>query len=251
MKNILVICTLVVCLFGCKPENIISGYSQAKLDNLLIQTDLNDKGGYGTCRMYIPKEEHITGKLPFVIYFDSNENQDGLGPLIEYIDKEENPAIVMVVPYGSNNVEQVKILNGTETYIMSLLADDASVVDKSRIYVTGFGNGAYEAWKFTMETPDIVSTVAPVCGGPTSGSHYEEPEVPIVMIDMNIWAVHYVDDPVINNEYSKKIITAIWTQSVALARFTEFFEGGHTSEIFHNRNFLDWMFGTKRASEGE
>ena len=248
MKRILVLATLVMCLVGCQPENIISGYSQAKLDDLLIQTDLSDKGGYGTCKMYVPKEENITGKLPFVIYFDSNENLSGLGPLIEYVDKEDNPAIVMVVPYGSNVVERSKINHGVETYLMSLAIDSTSAVDPSRIYVTGFGNGAYEAWKFSMETPDIISTVAPVCGGPVSGTAYEEPEVPIVMTDMNIWAVHYVDDPIINNEYSKKIVTAVWTQNIALARFTEFFEGGHTPDIFHNRNFLDWMFGTKRSN---
>ena len=157
--------------------------------------------------------------------------------------------VVMIVPYGTNDNERAMLSLGVEDYLTNRLKDGRTAIDPRRIYVTGFGKGGYEAWKFTLENTELVSTVAPVCGGPDAGKGYRDPDVPVAMTDINVWAIQYVDDPVVNNDYAKKIVTAIWTQNLGLARITEFLEGGHTPEIYKNRVFLDWIFGTVKAKE--
>lgn len=248
MKKFLLCCSMLILLIGCTPEGIISGYPQSKLNELLVEKNLEDEGHYGICKFYVPPQEKITEKLPLVVYFDSKEHDDGVNSIIEYVDKEENPAIVIIVPYGTNDYERALISQGVEDYVTSKAKDSSSAIDPTRIYVTGFGSGAFEAWCFALENPELVSTFAPVCGGPPSGKSYKDPDVPVVMMEMNIWVVQYVDDPLINNDFSKKVVTAIWTQNLSLCRYTEFFDGGHTTAPFKQRSFLDWIFGTRRVS---
>ena len=249
MKRFLLCCLLTTLLLGCTDESVIQGYSQSKVDEITIEKNLKDEGHYGICKFYVPQEEKITEKLPFVIYFDSEEKNDGINSILEYVDKEDNPAIVLIVPYGTNDYEKVLIAQGVEDYVTSKLNDSDTAIDPTRIYVIGFGSGGMNAWTFAMENPTLVSTLVPVCSGPPTGKKYEDPEPPIVMTEMNIWSVQYVDDPIVNNEYSKKIITALWTQNLALCRFTEFFEGGHTTAPLKQRAFLDWIFGTRRLQQ--
>jgi len=249
MKHLILFCLSAVLLTGCMTENTLNGYSQSKLDEILVTKDLADEGHYGVCKFYVPPEKRIEDRLPLVIYFEDEKPNDGANSIIEYVDKENNPAIVLIVPYGTNDYERALISQGVEDYVTSKLRTTEFAIHPHQIYVTGFGAGGMEAWKFATENTGWVATVATVCSGPPSGKVYNEPEVPVVMTEMNIWAVQYVDDPIVNNDYFKKVVTAIWTQNLSMCRFTEFFEGGHTTAPFKQRAFLDWMFGT-RLSHG-
>ena len=249
MKRILFLCACIALLVGCTPEGTISGYPQSKLNQMLVDRNLEEDGYYGTVQFYIPPKEKITEKLPMVIYFSDVQGDDGVNSIIEYIDKEDNPAIVVIVPHQTDQHLRARVSQGVEDYILSKIKDRDSAIDGKRIYVTGFGAGGMEAWNFAMENAAWVTTVAPVCSGPPSGKKYDDPEPPIIMTEMNIWAVQYVDDPTVNNDYSKKIVTALWTQDLSTCRFSEFFEGGHTTAPFKQRAFLDWMFGTRRLPE--
>lgn len=51
-------------------------------------------------------------------------------------------------------------------FIRAVVADAATKtnIDKTRIYVTGFSNGAQMAWRMACRAPDLVAALAPVAG---------------------------------------------------------------------------------------
>lgn len=207
-------------------------------------------------RVYTP--EIVTNNVyPVCIYLhdsdssgNNNKSQldEGATDLIKYVKNSDTPAFVIIpqCPKGKQWKDD-DMLVALDDLVGTWLKKD--VVDKSRIYMTGFGMGGEGTWSYVTEFPDNISTIAPVCGGSLAIKQTKDPIVPMALSEMNIWAIHYLDDRVRTSDLSKKILSGVWTQNVALSRLTEFPSGGHTPVVYKDAGFLGWLFATRRASE--
>ena len=75
---------------------------------------------------------------------------------------------------------------------------------------------------------------------------YFQPDVPENMSKLNIWAVNYYDDSIIQNDFCKAIMSEVWKNNRDTVHFTEFMSGGHTADIYKSKEMLDWMTSTVR-----
>jgi polyhydroxybutyrate depolymerase len=75
-------------------------------------------------------------------------------------------------------------------FVAALLDDLASrtAIDRTRVYATGFSNGAMMAYRLASERPDLVAAIAPVGGGMVLVR--SEPRAPVPVMH-----IHSVDDP--------------------------------------------------------
>jgi predicted peptidase len=170
----------------------------------------------------------------------------GFGDIVKYTIESDTPAIIIApnCPEGKSWTDNdvVDVLDG---FIGNLLNN--KYTDKERIYLTGFGMGGEGVWSYILSAPDRVSTVAPVCGGTLATKTTPTPDIPLELSDVNIWAIHYLDDRVRTSDLSKKILSGVWTQSTGLSKLTEFPGGGHSANIYSDPDFMGWLFSTKRS----
>lgn len=75
-------------------------------------------------------------------------------------------------------------------FVRALVDDLArrTAVDRSRVYATGFSNGAMLAYRLAVEAPDLVAAIAPVAGSMVVERF--EPTRPVPILH-----VHSLDDP--------------------------------------------------------
>ena len=209
-------------------------------------------------RIYLPKVEEGK-KYPLCIYLHDTDGvgtdglgnlDDGANNLVRYVKSSDTPSFILIpqCPKGKEWKDEDVMVSLNEIVTAWLQKEE---VDKDRVYLTGFGMGGEGVWFYSLEFPDELSTIAPVCGGSLATKTTINPIVPNILQDANIWAIHYLDDRVRTPDLSKKILSGIWTQSVALSRLTEFPEGGHTADIYKNQRFMGWLFATRKATENE
>lgn len=254
MTKILKMLPLVV-LTGCAMFNQSDPYS---LDKLVDKTEsavsiINDDQSLDY-RIYAPKL--VDGEVyPVCIFLhDSDEcntnNVDQMrvafGDIVRYIEENDTPAVVVApkCPDGKTWSDD-DVIDLIDAYIGQLTRN--KYVDTERIYLTGFGMGGEGVWNYALSAPDRVATIAPVCGGTLATKQTPTPGIPLELSDVNIWAIHYVDDRVRTSDLSKKILSGIWTQNTGLSKITEFPSGGHTARIYTDPAFMGWLFSTKRS----
>ena len=254
MKRLYLILMLVGSLTGC----ITTGPANKDVIDVTDTTIGGTPDLILSMRIYLPKVEEGK-KYPLCVYLHDMDGvgtdglanlDDGANELIRYVKSSDTPAFVIVpqCPKGKQWKDDDVLIALDET-IKAWLAKKE--VDNERVYLTGYGMGGEGAWFYAMEFPDALSTIAPVCGGSLATKTTIDPTVPMILTDTNIWAIHYADDRVRTPDLSKKILSCIWTQSVALSKMTEFPSGGHTADIYKNKKFLGWLFATRKATESE
>lgn len=253
MKNLSILCMLVS-LSGC----MMSQTEHYSVNQLVSITEtathiVNDSESLDY-RIYSPKIEK--GKVYPVCVFlhDSTESNTNnidqmrvaFGDIVKFTQDNNVPAIVIapLCPEGKTWSDG-DVVDYLDSFIGRLANNEYT--DQERIYLTGFGMGGEGVWSYVLSAPDRIATIAPVCGGCLATKTTPEPGVPIELQDVNIWAIHYVDDRVRTSDLSKKILSGVWTQSTALSKITEFPRGGHTASIYSDPEFMGWLFSTKRA----
>ena len=241
---------------------LFTGCMSFKTDRISELTDKQtlpvQAGFYLPYTVYSPKVTEGE-KYPVCIFLhdtdkcgsDNNlQMSEGVNSIIDYVIDSDTPAFVVAPQCPADHTWcDMELEVALDTLISVFKSRDD--VDPDRIYLTGFGMGGEGTWNFALEFPDDVVTIAPVCGGALAMKQTEDPVVPIILMDMNIWAIHYLDDRVRTTDLSKKILSAVWTQNVALAKYTEFMRGGHTADIYKDPGFLGWMFATRKATSTE
>ena len=251
MMKWLSLAALLLCLTGC----ITSEPANKDVIDLTTTAILANGETHLTYRVFTPSK--TDGKCPVCIYLHDDSGigtnnvdqlDDGANAIVRYVKNEAISAYVIIpqCPPGKQwKDEDILIL--LDELIITYVG--RSNTDEKRVYLTGFGMGGEGAWMYALTFPDRISTVVPVCGGALAMRSTADPDVPIELADVNIWAIHYLDDRVRTADLSKKIISGIWTQNVGLAKMTEFISGGHTADIYKNDKFMGWLFATRRATE--
>ena len=207
-------------------------------------------------RVYYPD---ISGPrtFPLIVYlhgagqngFD-NEKQldDSVGCLYSFTYDREDYKSVILIPQCPDGVywRDEDMLEALKELIETF--SDHPLIDKDRIYITGFSMGGDASWKLALNYPELMSTIIPVCGGPLTSMEPDIPNVPTGMENLNIWAFNNFDDGVVRPSYSKRIFGELWTISDGEhLNFTEYISGGHNpKQVYTNRDILIWMLSTKR-----
>lgn len=109
-------------------------------------------------------------------------------------------------------------------------------VDVNRIYITGLSMGGYGTYDAIERWPDFFAAAMPVAGG-------GDPTLAGKIAHIPIWDFHGAEDPLVNPEYSRKMMQAL-IKAGAHPGFTEYPGIGHFSWIqaYSNPLTIDWLF---------
>jgi len=189
MKTTLpVVIILVLSLFpGCVKE---SGLSKGITTEESIEYD----GLIRTYRLYIPSSYNSTPTPLVIVLHFGGGNAVIIEQVTEMTEKAEQEGFIVVYPNGTGRAEN-RFLTWNAGfccgYAVEHSIDDVGfigaliehlqeelVIDASRIYVTGFCNGAALTYRIGAELSDIVAAIAPVAGsiGEVTDSVWRIPE---------------------------------------------------------------------------
>ena len=118
-------------------------------------------------------------------------------------------------------------------------------VDRSRIYLTGLSMGGYGSWDLAARHPELFAAVVPICGG----GHID---TAARLTDMPIWAFHGMDDNVVPEKQSARMVEAI-RQAGGTPAYTTLEQVGHGSWHFAYgpQGAMEWMFAQRKSGHSE
>ena len=114
-------------------------------------------------------------------------------------------------------------------------------VDRSRIYLSGFSNGACAVWCLLEHDPKRFAAAVPLAGAGDPGAIAAAHGVPI-------WAFHGGKDTAILPERSRELIAALKAAG-GTPKYTEYAGHAHGQVIaraYSERELLPWLFKQKR-----
>ena len=252
MKKVVFI-ALCALLAGCVSDKL----SLNEVKDLTYSTVLrnNENEDLIPFRLYAP--EYKPGeKYPLIVYLHDDHQrgtnnvdqlEGAVGRIIKFSRDHNYPAFVAApqCPQGLEWKDDICIesINGLIRAMSS-----RPEIDTSAIYLTGVGMGGEGAWYYAFDYPESISTIVPVCGGQLAIKRSQNPQVPVELSEVNVWVINYLDDGIRSPDFDRKVLSHIWTQYTAMARYTDFMTGGHTSEIYSDINFMGWLMATKRPT---
>ena len=124
------------------------------------------------------------------------------------------------------------MLQVLDTFMSMCITNAAFNVDSSKVYLAGFSMGGIGAWKVLLRGNVKVAAAITVCGGPLIGRDDHPGEVPESMKKISIWAFNNCNDDVVQNMFSKNIMSALWSGKQTAARYTELNEGHSDEYVF-------------------
>lgn len=256
--------TIVIMLFSVLASGCITSFdgtiipaSSETLCNEMFESEYEAGNGVKMkLRTYVPNDAQANS-LPLVVYLhgagqngDDNKKQldDAVGCIYSFMKDRDDYKAVVVVPQCPIGVywRNEKMLEALKDLIV--FSATHPLVDKNRIYITGFSMGGDAAWKLALKWPELMTTIVPVCGGPMISMEPDLPKVPSNMANLNIWAFNNFDDGVVRPSYSKRIFGVLWNKNDSdRLNFTENISGGHSGEnIYKNRDIWIWMMSTRK-----
>lgn len=128
-------------------------------------------------------------------------------------------------------------------------------VNKNRIYLTGLSRGGNGTWGLASEIPDRFAAIIPIAGTASGVSDYE------ALTNLPIWAVHNVDDEVVDHSRTQKVVQRIehlsgnkfhQTQTIATTDYLnhdQIFTSGENkinnhdawTEVYNEVTFYKWL----------
>ena len=208
-------------------------------------------------RAFVPSASNE--KIPLVIFLhgagqrgDDNVAQlseGDVGHIIKYASSCRKA--VVVVPQCPKNAEWIdlQMLQVLDTFMSMCITNAAFNVDSSKVYLAGFSMGGIGAWKVLLRGNVKVAAAMPVCGRPLIGRDDHPGEVPESMKKISIWAFNNCNDDVVQNMFSKNIMSALWSGKQTAARYTELNEGHSDEYVFQSAKVLDWLFSQSCTEE--
>ena len=253
--------TIVLCftIAGCiaPADDKIVPTPSSKLEHEMAKGTYKASNGMQMAfRVYIPSHAALSS-IPLVVYlhgagqngYDNRRQLDkNVGCLHSFIVDNDSYKSMIAIPQCPAGIywRDGRMLEALRDFILALAKNP--IVDKDRIYITGFSMGGDAAWKLALNYPDLMATIVPVCGGPLESMEPDIPNVPIEMASLNIWAFNNIDDTVVCPTYSKRIFSDLWRRNASnKLNFTINISGGHSAEkIYENKDILTWMMSTRK-----
>lgn len=203
------------------------------------------KMGY---KLFLPKDHNKQNNkpLPLIMFLHGIKKRgndlsllDGYG-LIHIAEQNAEFRYIVVAPqcpadtYWSEN----------RTYLLEILEEVIReyLVDRKRIFLTGFSMGGHGAFDLAAKTKDIFAAVAPIAGW------YKVNEA-MNLTSIPIWAFHGEEDDVVPISASESMIHAIIDQG-GNPRFTRYPGLDHSHvvmfETYRNPELYTWFENNKK-----
>ena len=249
-----------------EPKGI--GTSPASLLNKALQEDragqflggifVSGDGGKLPYRLYIPKPDTNTGKLPLVVFLhgagelgdDNNKQMDHFPRRFTNGENQAKYPCYIIAPqcpksdawssfpeYPASAKSSDKPTNATRLaieLIENAIAD--CNIDKTRIYITGLSLGGEGTFDIVSRRPDLFAAAVPVCG-------IADAEKAESMKSVPFWVFHGDSDDINPVKYSRDIVEAL-KKAGAAPRYTEYKGAGHSiwGKAYGEPELLSWMF---------
>lgn len=190
-------------------------------------------------------EDNKSIKYPLILFLhgagergDKIENIKKYG-IHRYIDKINIPAII-VSPQCSENSFWDKYIDDLELLTTKMLKEYR--VDENKIYLVGISLGAFAAWNFGMQKPDLFAAIVPVAGGAML------PKYAYLMKYTPIWAFHGAKDKEVLVEESIKAVNAL-KKAGGNVRLTIVEDAGHElcTTVFERNELYEWLFEQSKS----
>lgn len=127
--------------------------------------------------LHVPEEYDSRGPAPLLMMFHgSGGTLDGMARTSGWISQSEYEKYLVAIPNGFPNDDGMRVWrdgrggrgsNVDDVAFTRLMIEDVSArlkVNRKRIFVAGFSNGAGLAYRLATEMGDIVAAIAPVAG---------------------------------------------------------------------------------------
>jgi len=198
----------------------------------------------------LPSEYHNDGekKYPLILFLhgsgergDKVENIKKYG-IHRYIDNKDIPAII-VSPQCAENCFWDKYIDDLETLITEMSKEYK--VDENRVYLIGISLGAFAAWNFGMQKPDLFTAIVPIAGGAML------PQFSYVMKNTPVWAFHGARDNVVLVQESIKAVNAL-KEAGGNVKLTIVEDAGHElcTTVFERDELYEWLFNKSKNQMG-
>ena len=151
-----------------------------------------------------------------------------------YIGKRDIPAII-ISPQCAANSFWDKYIDDLETLIAEMTKEYK--VDENRIYLIGISLGAFAAWNFGMQKPDLFAAIVPIAGGAML------PQFSYRMKNTPVYAFHGAKDNVVLVEESIKAVSAL-REAGGNVELTIVEDAGHElcTTVFGRDELYEWLF---------
>jgi predicted esterase len=245
-----------------------SGTSPASLVNKALQENMagqflggifvSDNGGKLPYRLYVPKPDANTGKLPLVVFLhgagelgDDNKQQIDHFPR-KFINPETQakyPCYILAPQcpksdawssfpeYPASTISSAKPTNAIRLAIelIEKTISDCNI-DKTRVYVTGLSLGGEGTFDIVSRRPDLFAAAVPICG-------IADVEKADSMKSVPFWVFHGDSDDINPVKYSRDIVEAL-KKAGASPKYTEYKLAGHNiwGKAYIEPELLPWMF---------
>jgi predicted peptidase len=155
--------------------------------------------------LYVPPDSRRPGQgWPLILFLHGSEQRGDDPSVLESLPilafAEENPdfPFVAVVP------QCPRYLHWSPVMLKEMLdvVEAAVLVDRSKVYLTGFSMGGYGVWQTAAAYPGVFAAIAPVCG-PS-----DLPDAPLLAA-MPVWAFHGALDQNVPLSESQKMVDAL------------------------------------------
>jgi predicted peptidase len=175
-------------------------------------------------------------------------NECDVGHVVSYaLDYRKAAVLIPQCPSGVEWVDENMV--GVLTRLISaVMSDNSLCVNPDRVYIAGFSMGGYGTWKLLLEKPEMFAAAVPVCGGPLSTRPRDIPVVPDATKSVSVWAFNNYDDDVVQNVYSKNVMSALWSGETSDSRYTELREGHSDEYVFSDFAVMRWLFSKRRLT---
>ena len=201
-------------------------------------------------RAFVPDASNE--KVPLVVFLHGagQRGDDNIAQLSEgdvgHIAKYASSfrKAVVVAPQCPKTTEWAdsQMLQVLDSFMNMCITNAAFNVDSSKVYLAGFSMGGIGTWKVLLRGNVKVAAAIPVCGGPLIGKDDHPGKVPESMKKISIWAFNNCNDDVVQNMFSKNIMSALWSGKQTAARYTELNEGHSDEYVFQSIKVMDWLF---------
>ena len=161
-----------------KPENFTSEKIPASLDEVSLNHFAHD-GNKREYLTYIPSGYSHTIEAPVILNFHGfGGTASGQLALSDWRDLAEKHGIILIYPQGlelqkggshwnpdpvSSDSKSISDDLGFVRRLLKRISKNYSI-DKSRVYATGYSNGAGMAYGLAHHMPDLIAGIAPVSG---------------------------------------------------------------------------------------
>lgn len=189
--------------------------------------------------LYLPEDYESQADWPLIVYLHDYIEDEDRQELIrdhglpQFILNGAKLPFVVCAPMCPGSFYWPEIIHELNALLVHVV--DHHHIDPRRVYLTGFGMGAYGTWSLASRYPDRFAAIAPVCGG--GGLWMVER-----LANTPTWAFHANADDDVPIIETRVIVKRI-REAGGSAKFTVFSESvvEASSLAYENPELYDWF----------